>query len=745
MLVQSPVEKGRFHISHPPAVSGSWKLTVGVAVFFLALCSLLTHSHINSFNDASRMASVEALVEHGTWAIDNTTMAGHTGDIIKLNGHTYSDKPPVLSFMAAGLYAILHRVFGLQLIPKECDPRASACYCFAVLCPQRPDWAYYWLTLTLIGIPSAFLLALFYRLTASMAQSNTLALILTAVLGLGTTILPYSLVINDNIPTAACLMLGLYALLRSTGDLAHSRRWLLVAGFAAALAFTFELQAGLFLVFFLADAVLHHRRGAWPFLIGTLPPLLLMAGLDWWILGDPFPPMLHPAGYAFPGSLLNPTIGGLRTASNVPEYVFEMLVGDRGLFSFVPVMLWVVAALIARLRDKSDWLWSRAIIVGLACLSLTIYFGGFTESFGGEVYGPVWYTAIMPLLFVFAASPALYRTLSRRLIFGGLSVLSVYAAWQGALNPWWAVPPPIQLEVSAPVNTRPPVLTPGQIATISHRLDVSFEGKARLVGYAVDKDTVRPGDHMSVVLYWQALSPMNEDYVVFVHLLNSAGTLSAQLDSPRGVTNQTTRYWKPGDVFSDTYQVNIPVTAHAPDDVTVRVGLYLPNGPRLQASGANGQPMGDSVELAQVRLLPEPGVLAHSTEVNFGNQMVLLGYDLNKRVIQPGEIVSATLYWQAYVPPSHDYNVFMQLVDLRGEVLAADDGAPYTQPRRTSRWQLGQVVQEVRPLHIPADITPGLYNIQMGVFGDEGRLPIITEDSSPAREQLTLIQVRVAK
>jgi len=743
MHVQAPVEKGRFHVGQPPAVSGSWKWAVGVGVFFLVLWSLFIHSHISSFNDASRMASVEALVEHGTWAIDDTRMAGHTYDIVKLNGHTYSDKPPVLSFVAAGLYAVLHRVFGLELVAQECDPHASACYCFALLCPQEPDWAYYWLTWALMAVPSAFALVLFYRLAASFSHSNILALILTAVLGLGTTIVPYSLVINNHIPTTACLILGLYALLQSTGDVAHSRRWLGVAGFAASLAFTFELEAGVFLVFFLVDAALHHRRRAWPFLIGALPPLVLMAALDWWILGDPFPPMLHPSGYAFQGSLLNPTIGGLRTATNVPEYVFAMLVGDRGLFSFVPVLLWVVAALIARLRDTRDELWSRAVIVGLACLALTIYFGGFTESFGGEVYGPMWFTAMMPVLFVFAASPSLYRTPGRRLIFGGLSALSIYTAWLGALDPWRAVPPPLWLTASAPVVTRPPALTPEQIAAIPHRLDVSFEDKARLVGYAVDKDTVRPGDHLSVMLYWQALSPMNVDYVVFVHLVNSVETLSAQFDAPRGVTNQTTRYWKPGDVFSDTYRVNIPVTAYAPDDVTVRVGLYLPNGPRLQVSGANGQPMGDSVELAQVKLLPEPGVLPHSTEVNFGNQMVLLGYDLNKRVIQPGETLSVTLQWQAYVPLARDYNVFLQLMNLQGEIMTADDGAPYTRPRQTSRWQMGEVMQEVRPLHIPADISPGIYNNQMGVFRDEGRLPIITDELGPPSEELMLVQVRV--
>lgn len=718
-------------------------LTIVVGVFFLALWALLTHSHINSWNDASRLASVEALVEHGTWAIDNTTLAAHTGDFIVINGNTYSDKPPVLSLLAAGVYAVLHRVFHLSLVPLECDPHASACYCFALLCPQQPDWAYYWITLTLVGLPSALLLALFYRSTAVQGLSHLPALILTGVLGLGTLVWPYSLVFNNHIPTALCLMTALYALIRSTSDSAQVRRWLLVAGFSASLAFTFDLAMGLFLVFFLSDAVLHHRRHAWPFLVGSLFPIALMVALDFWILGDPLPPMLHPAGYAYRNAVLYPTIGGVQGSTNVLGYSFNMLVGDHGVLAFMPVMLWVIFAVVTSIRRRRHWLRSKAVIMGIACLSVTLYLGLFTDSFGGESFGPRWFLALTPVLFFFAASPSLYRSCTRWLVFAALGALSIYTAAQGALDPWRDVLPPLRLEIAGPIHLRPARLRPQQIAAIPHRLDASFENKVQLIGYSLNTDTVRPANQLSVQLFWKVLAPMNEDYIVFVHLVNSAGTLSAQLDSPRGVTNQTTRYWKPGDVLSDTYQVNIPVTAYAPDDVTVRVGLYLPDGQRLQVSSANGQPMGDFVELAQVKLLPEPGVLPHSTEVNFGNQMVLLGYNLNKRVIQPGETLSVTLDWQAYVPLARDYDVFMQLTNLQGEIMAANDGAPYTRPRQTSRWQMGEVMQEVRPLHVPADISPGIYNIEMGVFGDEGRLPIITDESGPPSEKLTLIQVRV--
>ena len=109
-------------------------LTICVAAFFFLLWTLLTHSHVNSWNDASRMATVEALVHQGTWAIENAAFFPRTADYISWNDHFYSDKPPVLPFLTAGLYSVLYE--GLQIsfdASAWCDPISNPCYCFALL------------------------------------------------------------------------------------------------------------------------------------------------------------------------------------------------------------------------------------------------------------------------------------------------------------------------------------------------------------------------------------------------------------------------------------------------------------------------------------------------------------------------------------------------------------------------------------------------------------------------------------
>ena len=85
-------------------------------VTFLLLWAALTKVYTHSWQEESRMATVQALVEQGTFIIDHTEF-NRTGDKVSVNGHFYSDKTPLLSVAAAGMYSVLHNAFGLTLNP----------------------------------------------------------------------------------------------------------------------------------------------------------------------------------------------------------------------------------------------------------------------------------------------------------------------------------------------------------------------------------------------------------------------------------------------------------------------------------------------------------------------------------------------------------------------------------------------------------------------------------------------------
>src|SRR5512136_37809 len=104
----------------------------GVVLFvaFLIGWALLTKVHTHSWQEESRMATVQTLVEQGTFIIDHTEF-NRTGDKVFINEHFYSDKTPLLSVVAAGAYSILHSVFGFTLDPAICVPDEDIAACRA--------------------------------------------------------------------------------------------------------------------------------------------------------------------------------------------------------------------------------------------------------------------------------------------------------------------------------------------------------------------------------------------------------------------------------------------------------------------------------------------------------------------------------------------------------------------------------------------------------------------------------------
>ena len=107
-------------------------------------------------------------------------------------------------------------------------------------------------------------------------------------------------------------------------------------------------------------------------------------------------------------------------------------------------------------------------------------------------------------------------------------------------------------------------------------LDQPFEQGIRLLGYELDRPTVRPGETLTLAFYWQAEQPVQQPYTVFTHLLDGSDAVIAGQDNPpcRGACPTTT--WQPGEVIRDEYAWRLP-EAMSPGKYRVQLGLYDPD------------------------------------------------------------------------------------------------------------------------------------------------------------------------
>jgi hypothetical protein len=112
-------------------------------------------------------------------------------------------------------------------------------------------------------------------------------------------------------------------------------------------------------------------------------------------------------------------------------------------------------------------------------------------------------------------------------------------------------------------------------------------GSAVLIGSDAP-ESAHPGDAVPLRLYWRAVSLLDQDYTVFVHLLDSTGKLIAQADSQPRSGAYPTSAWLAGDVIQDEHTLSLPADL-APGDYTLSVGLYqAPDGPRLPLQSSAG-------------------------------------------------------------------------------------------------------------------------------------------------------------
>ncbi|MBN1935256.1 MAG: hypothetical protein JW934_11350, partial [Anaerolineae bacterium] len=105
------------------------------------------------------------------------------------------------------------------------------------------------------------------------------------------------------------------------------------------------------------------------------------------------------------------------------------------------------------------------------------------------------------------------------------------------------------------------------------RVRQTLDGFAELVGYQVGD--LRPGQPLSLTLYWRARAETTTSYKVFVHLLDAQGRPLAQSDAVPARWTRPTTGWLPPEAIADAHTLSIPAGL-APGQYRLVAGLYDP-------------------------------------------------------------------------------------------------------------------------------------------------------------------------
>lgn len=141
---------------------------------------------------------------------------------------------------------------------------------------------------------------------------------------------------------------------------------------------------------------------------------------------------------------------------------------------------------------------------------------------------------------------------------------------------------------------------------ITRPLSLRLGEHIRLLGYDLPQAAFRPGETVSLTLFWRTDAALPVRYKVFTHLVGatwnagSGNFLWGQQDNEPVADQFPTTRWTPGAVIADPYRIRLPADA-PPGRYTVEAGMYgLLDGARLPVFDAAGQAAGDAVMLGEI-------------------------------------------------------------------------------------------------------------------------------------------------
>jgi hypothetical protein len=341
-------------------VSADTKIAAGL--FLLAAVTFGYFTGGAGWNQDAHFDLTRAIVERQTLYIDGYDV--NTGDISKgSGGHTYINKPPGASILAAAPYAVIFAIERRLHAPVDSLTRMNC-------------WIATALSAGLCGALIGPVLYLYGR--RKMGASSMTALCVSAIILFGTIILSYSTMLFAHVPAALFLLLAV-TLLED-----HP----IAAGIAAGIALSCFYVCALAAAILAVVTFLRSRRAAVSFVVGIAPFGVLMAIYQWLCFGSPFRTSMEAStrftekGLLF-GVIRMPSINALYGITFSPY---------RGLFFVSPVLLLAFVGFVAMKRNREFW--SLTAIV-TAFIMVIASFNGWN---GGFAFGPRYLVPIIPLL-----------------------------------------------------------------------------------------------------------------------------------------------------------------------------------------------------------------------------------------------------------------------------------------------------------------------------------------------------------
>ena len=302
-------------------------------------------------------------------------------------------------------------------------------------------------------------------------------------------------------------------------------------------------------------------------------------------------------------------------------------------------------------------------------------------------------------------------------------------------------------EMKAAPGASSPLVRSRPLADFSVMQGMTVHDDTLVLTGASYRPFLTPGEALNISLSWVALRRPTQDYRVQLQVIEPGADEPFLVQTfaiwPR---RYPPTHWQPLEAVTTLHGLQIPIDARADSSLELHVRV-LPapeNGDGPVAVTAGSSHLGELAPDTRVHVF-EPPAVAINANAHFGEDIRLLGYDVDTEMAYPGGAVYLTLVWQALATPDENYTVFNHLVGLDGESKGQFDSPPVGEAWLTQTWLPGEVIVEEREIPIESDAVPGPAQLIVGLYTAEDlkRLPVTVDRRLQAGDQLVLHHLEI--
>lgn len=266
---------------------------------------------------------------------------------------------------------------------------------------------------------------------------------------------------------------------------------------------------------------------------------------------------------------------------------------------------------------------------------------------------------------------------------------------------------------------------PPELTSVEAGID-DFE----IVAFDLPAADVKAGDYVPLTLALRSPAGTDNYYVPELHV--GGMVMPFTTDS-----HLTTDLYQPDEVIVERFDFALPHNlAPGTYPVTLRVQQLV-----ADVDSGIDVPLGELTVAANPDAPRTDGLLANFRQrIGLAGATARDGFDRRTAPWQepiyaaPGDVIDLTLEWKSLASAEESYTIFVHLIDLANRPILSLDYTPLGGATPTHlwfpKWLPGQQMLDPYRMELPADLPPGHYLIEVGLYEMTGRRRLIMSDAN---------------